>query len=387
MSRIGGVNLEWIVRNRDDSDSLTHYGVKGMKWGVRKDDDKGSKDKTTNRKSDNGNRKDKAVRIDEGVAKVDVFDWRQFKGEQAINELISIKIPDRYASKDNAQKALDNLPRFNTRLGEEQQRQATNHDRATYMRNINCFECTMAYEMRRRGYNVQAKEMNGGWASEALHAFDVKDAFIIKLSPDRSSSGNKTELAKAAYKQLEEQCLSYGNGARGSVGITYFDFDGGHSMAWEVKDGKFKIIDSQGASSSGYEAFLHADVVDSDVRVYRLDNADILPGVTDFVEPFEATDEEKDKAKPKALNMAEARAKKEADEKRNKNRKEREDAQRKAMKEMETNRSTVEKLIRKVKTVTNDLIAKGKRFLKNPLNIQTKKAIVTRGSSITWEVR
>lgn len=385
--------MQWVVRkngspiskdcdlNQNGSSELYHYGVPGMRWGVRKDD-YNSKDKTTRLKKDTGNKKDKTVRTEYGVEKTDIYDTSDYVSKKAMVDLVSKKMPDRYADKKNAQEKLDNLPRFNTRLTQDQQVVATNHDAQSQLRTVNCFSCSMAYEMRRRGYNVQSKEVDGGWGFETLHCFDVKDAFTVSINASRERSSDKLALAKECYKQLENQCLSYGNGARGQLGIQYYDYNAGHAMNWVVEDGKFKIINSQ-SLNNGYELFLHAE---ADVEVYRLDNAEILPGVTDFVESFEATDEEKDKAKPKALNMAEARAKKEADEKHDANRKAREDAQRKAMKEIEAQRSTVEKLIRKVKTATNDLIAKGKRFLKNPLNIRAKKVNTTRSSNVTWEI-
>lgn len=385
--------MEWQVReNQNGSSELYHYGVKGMKWGVRKDDDKTSSkkyrkdDKTINLKRDAGNKEDKTVRVSTGTAKTSISNDHDKDVDTTVIGIIAKADPNRYAPIEESQKKLDDLSRYRQRLSERDQIAATNHDRYNPMREINCFECSMAYEMRRRGYNVQAKEMNGGWEAEARHAFDIKDAFNVTITPDRSNSSNNLGMAKDCYEQIAKQCLTYGNGARGCLGIQYYDYDSGHSMAWVVEDGKFKIIDSQGLAVDGDDIFLHAK---ANVDVYRLDNAEILPGVMDFVEPFKPTNEEKEAAqkRSKQPNMAEAKEIKKKQEEFNKNRKERETVQRKAMAEMEANRSTVEKLVRKVKTVTNDLIAKGKRFLKNPLNIQTKKKATIISSNVTWEVR
>lgn len=62
-------------------------------------------------------------------------------------------------------------------------------------------------------------------------------------------------------------------------------------MQWVVENGEFKIIDAQQSGRNGYETFLHADTAKG-ISVYRLDNAEVLPGVTDFVEPYEMTWEE-----------------------------------------------------------------------------------------------
>lgn len=148
----------------------------------------------------------------------------------------------------------------------------------------------MAYEMRMRGYDVQAKEITGGYSSEAMHAFDVKDGFTIQIS---NPSGSKRDQAKEAYRQMEQKCIAYGDGARGCVGIQFYTIDGGHNMYWIVENGEFRIIDTQDTNRDGYDIFLESEVVSKLVTVTRLDNAEILPGVTDFVEPFELTEEER----------------------------------------------------------------------------------------------
>lgn len=373
--------MEWKVReNQNGSSELYHYGVKGMKWGVRKDDDKDS-----GQSKKNYTVKDQSIRTNVGVAKIKGRSKTTADAEQMLIDMIKQQVPDRYASPEEAQKKLSELESSKYTMAYTRgydQAYLVNRERPNYMRSINCFECSLSMEMRNRGYNVQAKEMKGGLAGEVAHAFGIKDSFTVSIDPNREYSGNKSAAAKEAYNQMAKQCIQYGDGARGCLGISYADYDSGHSMYWVVENGEFKIIDAQDTSTDGYDTFLMSDAVDKVIQVWRLDNADLLPGVTDFVEPYApVTDEEKAvKEKAKQPNMAEARAKKEADEKRNKNRKEREAVQRKAMKEMEANRSTVEKLIRKVKTVTNDLIAKGKRFLKNPLNIQKSEPIVTRGN-------
>lgn len=356
----------FTITTCDISDALTHYGVKGMKWGVRKEYEPTGTKKFITKIS----KKDKVIKTDHGIGEIRA---PSAVDRKIINDTlndIETKL-DRYAPKEEAQRKLDNFPRFNTRLTETQQIIATNKDRPSNIRSINCFECSMAYEMRRRGYNVQAKEMPGGLAVEYFHAFDIKDSFFLNVTPNQGSPSDKETLAKEAYRLMEAQCLSYGNGARGCLGIQYYDYDSGHSMNWVVEDGKFKIIDAQGLSD-GYETFLHAEVTNSGITVCRLDNAEILPGVTDFVEPFEATEEEKrasltKKAQPtmdKEMNPQSRRTMESESEKRREALRSA-NTNKRLRKRLEAGRSSVSKFIDKIGKTTTNLVSSGKSFLKS----------------------
>lgn len=288
--------MEWAVRkNQNESDELYHYGVKGMRWGVRKEyETKGRKKSSSALLGPKLTGTRSIKETEHGYVNTTVYDELNFDIDRAtIENYIKYDDPNRYASESEARKKFNELPRFNARLSAIQQTQAVNHNAPNLDRHFNCFECTLAYEMRRRGYNVQANEVWGGFPAEVLHAFDVKDAFSIDTTTGLNFNVSYESRAKECYKQMEEQCLAYGNGARGMLGI-YYPNGGGHAMSWVVENGEFKIIDNQAQDRDGQEIFMCSD---GTVKVYRLDNADVLPGVTDFVEPLVATKEEKKKAK------------------------------------------------------------------------------------------
>lgn len=324
-----------------------------MRWGIRKDDDKTSKSRKLNsvtitKKTDNG---DSVISIDDAKKR----DTKRSVVDKFSDEGLN---PADYAPESVALYKFANLPKYNMRLSEEQQQLATNHDAPDYKREINCFECTMAYEMRRRGYNVQANEVPGGRAIETLHAFDVKDSFNVKVSSPKGSRLSNRTLAEEAYSRIEETCLRYGDGARGMMAIYYAEpYDGGHALTWVVENGEFKVIDNQATGRDTYDTFLYCD---GNVDVYRLDNADVLPGVTDFVEPFETTNKEKTEAK-KRYNQMKKVWKKEgyADEYK------------------EKGKNVVDKLIKDIGKNVSKFVSKGaefvSNFLKNPLNIQEKE--------------
>lgn len=167
------------------------------------------------------------------------------------------------------------------------------HKKAGDYRGINCIYCTLATELRTRGYDVQAKDIpsvdnrNTLATTFGLDRPTKTESFSISVSPDYKGSeyngakkeGSKTvvtrtltntdhikDLVPAAYdpdieiredgsmkmnaykvtrdmtKELES---SFPPGARGNLSI-YWNGGGGHSEFWEIDDkGKLHIYDTQ----------------------------------------------------------------------------------------------------------------------------------------------
>ena len=99
----------------------------------------------------------------------------------------------------------------------------------------NCISCGLAYDMRRRGYDVESSPIDttsatngslpvqlGFYKGEKLEVFEVpKDLY-------------------AATKQFSNQILKYGDGSRGMLRIRWKNGDG-HAAVWEV-DGNSVIV-------------------------------------------------------------------------------------------------------------------------------------------------
>lgn len=283
----------WTVAS--SVDDISHYGVKGMKWGVRKEYEPVGKKKKSVTPSGDYSRYDntlspaqkkrreaykkekegytKTIENKNGTTTIHIDGKDNYKHYRELATNWKDQTPSIYAPESAAIKKFNNLPKIKTNNSEGFERFAVNKQGPNYDRRMNCFECSIAYEMRKRGYDVQANSIRGGDYTELTHAFNLKDSFQL------SSTSNDE-----AYKRMQAQCLSYGEGARGSV-LMYWSTGGGHAINWEVKNGKFMLLDNQAGGDTGYESFMKSDP--SDVRVARLDNAEVLPGVTDFVEPYE----------------------------------------------------------------------------------------------------
>jgi hypothetical protein len=108
----------------------------------------------------------------------------------------------------------------------------------------NCMLCTMTYDMRRRGFDVTAQKASVGYTYETLKSFypGVK----IEKVGDTLTKGSDGKYMK--HRDLSEKTISalaaQGNGARGNL-MVQWNVGGGHSMAYEVKDGKVRILDGQ----------------------------------------------------------------------------------------------------------------------------------------------
>lgn len=103
----------------------------------------------------------------------------------------------------------------------------------------NCISCALAYDLRRRGYDVESMPIDttsatngslpvqlGFYKDEKLEIFEVPE------DPD------------VAMKQFTNRILKYGDGSRGMLRIRWKNGDG-HAVVWEIDDSSVIIKDPQ----------------------------------------------------------------------------------------------------------------------------------------------
>ena len=108
----------------------------------------------------------------------------------------------------------------------------------------NCFKCVMAYELRRRGYNVVAQPAEHGRLNE-LNMLDEngKQPEFIEVDSRRYLI---SEIAKQTY------------GTRNMVYVIFGEDDIDHVFIAENVDGKVRFIDPQNPNASIEANFIRA---------------------------------------------------------------------------------------------------------------------------------
>lgn len=141
----------------------------------------------------------------------------------------------------------------------------------------NCTYCTTAYELRRRGYDVKANYVRQGRSVKSASEF-FKDAKIESDFLEAFSQGTYRPISKSEYIQkISDKLAKYGDGARGNFCGQYPAAlgGGGHSIIWEVVNGKTVFRDGQSGRTyaSAQEALQYFKPGSS--KFWRTDNLEI----------------------------------------------------------------------------------------------------------------
>lgn len=269
---------------------IAHHGVKGMKWGVRRYQNKdGSltaagkqRRKSESQSGDStqsardyiakiGNRKvsDLAGGAGDELA-IYAATYATFFGIMLAASKISEKINRNRKSKDLEElnrnkeiKSLKEAPRLLKKMSAAESAKVTNPDFPSMGTTMNCTFCTTAMALREKGYDVKAMKLTDGWYSDDL----FKSTFNspeVKMKRKKKASDVVNELS------------SMGDNAYGNICVTW-NLGGAHSIFWKNENGTTNFYDGQ--SGKAYTSFndkkVLLDSVDkSSIRYNRLDNCE-----------------------------------------------------------------------------------------------------------------
>lgn len=138
----------------------------------------------------------------------------------------------------------------------------------------NCMLCTVTTEMRRRGYDVTAKKAGYGYFTQDLERWfpgvEIKD---YQRSSASASVGNEN----ARYNDVVGQMLADNpEGARGNLMVEFL-FGGGHSMFYEIKNGKLIVRDGQTGETYTKDQIVEMFGWCPRIQWARLDNVEFDP--------------------------------------------------------------------------------------------------------------
>lgn len=149
----------------------------------------------------------------------------------------------------------------------------------------NCTFCTTAYELRRRGYDVKANFTEHGRTTSHIKDFfkntvvETDDSVVWALDSIKFPPGFSTEARRSAKRtryidMVSEKLAEYGDGARGNL-IGCYSMGGGHSIIWEVKNGKTIFRDAQTGSTYKNAKEALQFFVPGKTEFFRTDNLEI----------------------------------------------------------------------------------------------------------------
>lgn len=158
----------------------------------------------------------------------------------------------------------------------------------------NCTNCTAAYELRCRGYDVSAAEYENyvtSYDNASFLRFPLyyKDAKTIRL--DDTGNAHKSPLNNTVlYKRYEYDARTVteaivkhsGKNTRGDISVMWKEALAGHSMVYEVDSkGKVTIRDCQTNKKYTVESIVkHVN----GISITRTDNLELRKGILDAVE-------------------------------------------------------------------------------------------------------
>lgn len=140
-------------------------------------------------------------------------------------------------------------------------------------RTMNCMFCSTAYELNRRGMKCRANgRLTGGPMTQIADMFEITDKKAI-LSIDHRATKDRKSVASIINTYVN----NYPDGARGNIIVTW-PTGGSHSMAWEIINNNFTVIDAQ----SGIKYSTKSELYDmfsktiGYITSVRTDNAELI---------------------------------------------------------------------------------------------------------------
>lgn len=138
----------------------------------------------------------------------------------------------------------------------------------------NCMLCTVTTELRRRGYDVTANKAGMGYFTQDLDRW-FPGVQVETYSP--SSSVVSLGTADALYNDVTSQMMNMSpEGSRGNFMVEWI-FGGGHSMFYEIENGELIISDGQTGETYKKEDIKLILSYSSKIEWARLDNLEFDP--------------------------------------------------------------------------------------------------------------
>lgn len=189
-----------------------------------------------------------------------------------------IALKDKF-SEYKAKKNKETLPKKTKEWTKEADMKVINpdYDPTDWSTSYNCTYCTAAYDLRQRGYDVEAMHISrfddSTTSAEIMSWYKGADmqtlTDITSRQWEEKDGYNLTN--EQVYEYIEDDLKQHGEGARGHM-IYYWQGGGAHDVVWEITNGEVVIRDCQ-----NNKVLSVADYGDyaSDIEYFRSDNLEL----------------------------------------------------------------------------------------------------------------
>ena len=158
-------------------------------------------------------------------------------------------------------KSAADAPKLEKKMTSRESMAKTNPDYPSQGTTMNCTFCTTAMALRKKGYDVQANKLDDGLKTD--------DVF------GKGFNASKQKMkGKQTPQSVLDNLAKNGDGSYGDLTVTW-KTGGGHSIFWEVENGKTRLYDGQsGTEYTADNGWAHLFSYSSNKKYeyYRLDN-------------------------------------------------------------------------------------------------------------------